>query len=170
MEPALKTRPRWPPKRRPRAAQAADCPRRARAWGSPRRHLALQEASGAPASRRLSLLGFDIVWHVTRSRPLASRCDEIHARPCAAAAASRTVLSPMPLDRVLARPACSAHAVLSAVHACVASHMRHKVHRTKCTAHASHLHRMCCMCMCMCMFMCMCMACACACVYTEGVE
>ena len=51
MEPALKTRPRWPPKRRPRAAQAADCPRRARAWGSPRRTLALNEASRASADR-----------------------------------------------------------------------------------------------------------------------
>ena len=113
------------------AAQAADWPRLAGAWDSLRRALALKAASGAPASRRPSLLvcDMDMEWHVTRSRPFASRCDEIHARPCAAAAARRTVLSPMPLDRVLARPACPAHAPCS-------------MHRT-CTAHAPHMHRTC---------------------------
>mmetsp|Transcript_24112 Transcript_24112/g.57645 ORF Transcript_24112/g.57645 Transcript_24112/m.57645 type:complete len:408 (+) Transcript_24112:135-1358(+) len=63
------------------------------------------EAVGGSGAGSISPTG-STQWKVTRSRPLASRCDEIHARPCAAAAASRTVLSPMPLDRVLARPAC----------------------------------------------------------------
>ena len=70
-------------------------------------------------------------WKVTRSRPSASRCDEIQARPCAAAAASLTVLSPMPLERLLARPACSAHAC--SAHACSA----HACSAHACSAHAA---------------------------------
>ena len=87
------------------------------------------EAVGGSGAGSISLTG-STQWKVTRSRPLASRCDEIHARPCAAAAASRTVLSPMPLDRVLARPACSAYAVLNAVH------MQHT-----CSAQAARIRR-----------------------------
>ena len=50
-----KTRPVWPAS----TAQAADWPRLAAAWGSLGCGLTLGEATGAPASRRLSMLAFD---------------------------------------------------------------------------------------------------------------
>ena len=49
------------PKPRPKPSQGADWPRPAGAWGSECHALALREASGEPAGRRLSRLGFDIV-------------------------------------------------------------------------------------------------------------
>ena len=51
-----KARPRWLAS----AAQAADWPRLAEAWGSPRHGLALRGACGAPAGGRLSQLVFDV--------------------------------------------------------------------------------------------------------------
>eukprot|EP00964_Phaeocystis_antarctica_P094880 scaffold61507_cov57-Phaeocystis_antarctica.AAC.3 len=50
-----KPSPIWPAS----AAQAADWPRLAGAWGSPRHDWTLREAPGAPAGRRLSPLVFD---------------------------------------------------------------------------------------------------------------
>ena len=46
-DPLSKPRPVWAT----RAARAAEWPRLAKAWGSPRHALALQAASGAPAGR-----------------------------------------------------------------------------------------------------------------------
>eukprot|EP00964_Phaeocystis_antarctica_P133566 scaffold97773_cov35-Phaeocystis_antarctica.AAC.1 len=51
--------PIWPAS----AAQPADWPRLAEAWGSPRHDLALKEASEEPAGRRLSHLVLDMAWN-----------------------------------------------------------------------------------------------------------
>ena len=57
-----------------RGKQAADWMRLAKAWGSLRRDVALKEASGEPAGRRLSRHGFDMAAHwlaASRSWPAA---------------------------------------------------------------------------------------------------
>ena len=52
------------------AAEAADCPRMAGAWGSLRRDLALQAASGASAGRRPSHLASDMAVSLRGGAPL----------------------------------------------------------------------------------------------------
>eukprot|EP00964_Phaeocystis_antarctica_P034494 scaffold19634_cov18-Phaeocystis_antarctica.AAC.1 len=65
MVPRSKPRPIWPAS----TAQAADRPKLARAWGSPRRDLALKAASGEPAGRSPSHLVSDIRWCPRPRRP-----------------------------------------------------------------------------------------------------
>ena len=56
------------------APQAADCPRLAKALGSLRHGLALREASGEPAGRGLSYLGFHLGVVPTLQRGLPLHC------------------------------------------------------------------------------------------------